>query len=263
MFASIDAVDANTIFISYYDATNTNLKFAKSEDGGENWSPSIVATGGDGNVGTFSSMDAVDVNNIFISYQDYIFTNLLFAKSIPVINSPAVSTSAATGITSSQATLNGNITATGGQNADFRGFWWGTTQGGPYPNGCQDNGSGCEGTSANYQFVVGTFSQPIAGLSPGTTYYFQAKARNSAGWGYGGEMSFTTSSVSVIDCGLRVFDGTSIIAIACEPTGTLTSPLRIRKGGTTYGIILVPVTDANASKIRIQTSSGIKALRKY
>jgi len=67
----------------------------------------------------------------------------------------------------------------------------------------------------------------------------------------------------VIDCGLRVFDGTSVIKIACEPAGTLTSPLRIRKGDTTYGIILVPVTDANASKIRIQTSSGIKALRKY
>jgi len=68
---------------------------------------------------------------------------------------------------------------------------------------------------------------------------------------------------ALIDCGLRVFDGTSVIKIACEPAGTLTSPLRIRKGDTTYGIILVEVTDTNSSKIRIQTSSGIKALRKY
>lgn len=40
-------------------------------------------------------------------------------------------------------------------------------------------------------------------------------------------------------------------------------PLRIRKGGTTYGIELVAVDDPNASKIRIKTSAGIKAIRKY
>ena len=66
-----------------------------------------------------------------------------------------------------------------------------------------------------------------------------------------------------IDCGLRFYDNGTAIAVACEPDGTLTSPLRIRKGATTYGIILVPITDSNASHIRIQTSSGVKALRKY
>ena len=66
-----------------------------------------------------------------------------------------------------------------------------------------------------------------------------------------------------IDIGLRIYDGSQIIGIACEPAGTLTSPLRIRKGTTTYGIVLVATTDANASPIRINTSSGVKALRKY
>lgn len=42
-----------------------------------------------------------------------------------------------------------------------------------------------------------------------------------------------------------------------------THPLRVRKGGTTYGLELVDITDGNASRIRIQTPSGIKALRKY
>lgn len=40
-------------------------------------------------------------------------------------------------------------------------------------------------------------------------------------------------------------------------------PLRIRKGGTTYGIELVATGDPNASRIRIKTPSGIKAIRKY
>jgi hypothetical protein len=65
------------------------------------------------------------------------------------------------------------------------------------------------------------------------------------------------------DCGLRAYDGSSIVVIACEPEGTLTSSLRIRKGNTTYGIILVDPTDPNASKILINTPAGIKALRRF
>ena len=70
-------------------------------------------------------------------------------------------------------------------------------------------------------------------------------------------------TASAVDCGLRVYNGTKILKIDCESAGTLTSPLRIRKGATTYGIVLVATTDANASPIRIYTSSGVKALRKY
>jgi len=164
---------------------------------------------------------------------------------------PVISTSDTSSIASFQATLNGNITDTGGENALERGFDWGISPG-SYPNSWTESGS----------FGVGIFSHQITGLNPQTTYYFRAKARNSAGWSYGSEKSFTTLT-AYIDCGLRIYDGTSNIAIACEPAGTLTSPLRIFKGSTIYGIVLVDASDPNASKIRIQTSSGIKALRKY
>ncbi|GAH66116.1 unnamed protein product, partial [marine sediment metagenome] len=40
-------------------------------------------------------------------------------------------------------------------------------------------------------------------------------------------------------------------------------PLRMRKGGTTYGIELVETDDPNASRIRVKTGAGIKAIRKY
>jgi len=71
------------------------------------------------------------------------------------------------------------------------------------------------------------------------------------------------SYLAYIDCGLRVYNETATQTISCEPAGTLTSPLRIRKGDTTYGIVLVDTTDSSASKIRINTSSGVKALREY
>jgi len=63
------------------------------------------------------------------------------------------------------------------------------------------------------------------------------------------------------DSGLRIYDGTDIIKIAAE-IGTPTSPLRIYNGSDILGISLVDPSDPDASKIRIKTSSGIKALRK-
>ncbi len=65
------------------------------------------------------------------------------------------------------------------------------------------------------------------------------------------------------DIGLRVYNGANIVALAAEPEGTLTSPLRIAKNGVIYGIVLVEPGDPNDSGVRIQTSSGIKGLRKY
>ena len=64
------------------------------------------------------------------------------------------------------------------------------------------------------------------------------------------------------DIGLRVYNGNETIGISAAPLGTLTSPLRIAKDGNIYGIVLVEPGDINDSGVRIQTSSGIKALRR-
>lgn len=68
-----------------------------------------------------------------------------------------------------------------------------------------------------------------------------------------------------IDIGLRVFDGTATVSIACEPPGqdgSLISPVGISKNGTNYGIVLVETNSPDASKIQVQTSSGINAWQK-
>ena len=64
-----------------------------------------------------------------------------------------------------------------------------------------------------------------------------------------------------IDIGLRYYDGSKIIKLACE-YGRPISPLQISKKGNTYGIALVDTSDPYASGIIIQTSSGLKAIRK-
>ena len=40
-------------------------------------------------------------------------------------------------------------------------------------------------------------------------------------------------------------------------------PLRTRKGGVTYGVELVALDDPNASRVRVKTPAGIKAIRGY
>ncbi len=68
-----------------------------------------------------------------------------------------------------------------------------------------------------------------------------------------------------LDIGLRVDDGIAVIKIAIEAPGAggqMTSALRMNKGGTNYGILLIPTNWPDASRIRIQTSTGTKAWRK-
>ena len=66
-----------------------------------------------------------------------------------------------------------------------------------------------------------------------------------------------------IDIGFKMNSGKGIVTFEAEPAGTLTSPLRIKKAGTTYGIVLVATNDANASSARIKTSTGTKALKLF
>ena len=105
---------------------------------------------------------------------------------------PTLDTLSATGINHSSATLNGEITDTGGENADERGFVWGTTTQGdpgdvaPASAGYDDN------STETGDFPAETFAHAIVGLTPETTYYVRAYAHNSAGYAYGDEISFAT-----------------------------------------------------------------------
>jgi hypothetical protein len=85
-----------------------------------------------------------------------------------------------------RATFNGNITNTGGENPSERGFEWGLYSG-SYPNSWTEAGS----------FSTGTFTHKFTDLPFQTAIYYRAKAKNSAGWGYGSEVSFNTPDAGV------------------------------------------------------------------
>ncbi|MBN1242168.1 MAG: choice-of-anchor D domain-containing protein [Spirochaetales bacterium] len=79
-YASIAcSADGTTIYISYYDATNGNLKLAKSTNSGSTWSVQTVDS--TGNVGQYSSV-AVNGSVVYIAYYDVTNTALKVAKSL-------------------------------------------------------------------------------------------------------------------------------------------------------------------------------------
>jgi hypothetical protein len=102
-------------------------------------------------------------------------------KSVPVLTTTAVSA-----ITQTMATSGGNVTNEGGAPVLTRGVCWSKT---PTPTittskTILDGGSG-------------SFTSNLTQLTPNTTYYVRAYATNSAGTGYGNQVSFTTTQISI------------------------------------------------------------------
>jgi len=96
---------------------------------------------------------------------------------------PTVTTSTASSITQTTATLNGSISATGGEDATQHGFAYGT-----------DSllSSVIATTTEGVKVGTGSFTSAIASLTAGTTYYLRSYATNSGGTGYGSIESFIT-----------------------------------------------------------------------
>jgi len=94
---------------------------------------------------------------------------------------PTVTTSSATNITQTTATVGGSVTSDGGATITERGVCYSTTQNPTVDNSKVQIGSG-----------TGTFTSNITGLTANTTYYVRAYAKNSVGVNYGSQVSFTT-----------------------------------------------------------------------
>jgi len=94
---------------------------------------------------------------------------------------PSITASDASDITTDSANLNSDLATLGTASSVDVSFEWGIVSGGPYPNQ----------TVSQTKATAGIGSIDLSGLTPGTTYYFRAKAVGH-GTSYGSEGSFTT-----------------------------------------------------------------------
>ncbi len=125
--------------------------------------------------GTTYYYKAYATNSIGTAYGD------VMSFTTQTIYPPSVQTNSASNITTTGATLSGNVTSDGNATVTARGFMYGTSAN----NLSQtvQNGSG-----------TGSFTKTLTGLSASTTYYYKAYATNTAGTAYGDVMSFTTEA---------------------------------------------------------------------
>jgi hypothetical protein len=98
---------------------------------------------------------------------------------------PTVTTQAASSISAISATLNGNITDTGGSSPTVRGFAYGTSA---------TLATVIATTTENGTFSTGAFTGSASSLTCNTTYYARPYATNTTGTGYGTIISFVTSA---------------------------------------------------------------------
>jgi len=100
-------------------------------------------------------------------------------RTLTVVAAPAtLSTAAATLVTSTSASIVGNVTATGGGTITARGVCYATTASPTISSSVVAVGSG-----------AGEFTASLTGLAAGTTYYARAYATNASATAYGDEVS--------------------------------------------------------------------------
>jgi hypothetical protein len=159
--------------VCWSTTANPTISDSKTNDGAGtgNFISSIINL----NPGTTYYARAYATNSVGSSYGNQIS----FTTSA---NVPIITTNAITSITATTAFSGGNITSDGGANVSLRGVCWNTL-----PNPTTSDNKTINGTG------IGSFTSSVGGLSSGTTYYIRAYATNSAGTGYGNEITFTTS----------------------------------------------------------------------
>jgi hypothetical protein len=131
------------------------------------------------------------------------FTTLTSVSNVPVL----ATTSTATGISTTTATLGGNVTDEGATQVIVRGLVYGTSSNSSTFS--VTNGSG-----------VGTFTNTLTGLIQGTTYYVRSFATNVQGTGYGAETSFSTQTTPTLSA---TATPTSLTTSSAVGGGTISS----------------------------------------
>lgn len=110
-----------------------------------------------------------------------IYGEELTFTTLPVV--PTLTTAAITAVTGNSAAGGGEVTVSGGADVTARGICWDIAANPTVAKSKTTNGEG-----------MGAFTSAMTGLLGNKTYYVRAYATNSAGTGYGPEVTFKTDT---------------------------------------------------------------------
>ncbi|WP_224994417.1 cadherin domain-containing protein [Cesiribacter sp. SM1] len=175
------AAGTRVVSMSAYEPDAQNISYSITA-GNTHGAFAINASTGVLTVANSSALDfeTTPVFNLSLGISDGALTTTVpLTITLNDLAKPVVSTTAATAIKGSSASMGGNISNEGGGAVTARGIEWGTAAG-TYPH------------KVNMGSGKGSFAQAVTGLQAGTTYYYRAYATNDEGTAYGAEMNFTT-----------------------------------------------------------------------
>jgi uncharacterized protein (TIGR02145 family) len=132
--------------------------------------------------GTTYYFRAYATNSISTSYGQQISETTIDPR--PIVYTAEIITD----ITGTTATSSGYVTSDMGLPITARGVCWSTSHNPTITDANTFNGTG-----------ISSFTSYLTGLKPNTSYYLRAYATNSAGTGYGAEISFNTVVLSDAD----------------------------------------------------------------
>ncbi|MDO8498667.1 MAG: hypothetical protein Q7S44_02675 [bacterium] len=188
----------NTSDILLHNSQNNYTRVIKMEDAQRDGSGNIVASGTpDPDTKKITSTVSWNFNSArpeSVSLATYLSD---WRKALAGSSPPTVTTSAATNVTPTSATLNGLANPNGSLSTGW--FRYDTTD----PGTCNDTFGTRAPLSGGTDLGSGTsdvnYSQDITSLSASTTYYFCAIASNSQGTNSGNVMSFNTGAPPSIE----------------------------------------------------------------
>ena len=158
---------------------------------------------------------------------------------------PTITTSSATNISYTSATVGGNVTSDGGTTVTERGIVYSTTQ----------NPTTSSSTKVTSGTGTGSFACNMSNLQDGTTYYVRAYAINKKGTSYGEQKSFTTKAYGLPI--VTTSSATNISYTSATVGGNVTSDggTAVTERGIVYSTTQNPTT-SSSTKVTSGTGTG-------
>ena len=175
------------------------------------------------------------------------------AQLVLTYATPSLTTQTVSSITNTTATGNGNIISLGTSNITAYGICWNTT-GAPTTTDSNVN--------LGAKSATGTFTVPMTGLIPGTTYHARTFATNASGTVYGDEVTFVTQKPGITSATYAV--NTGLLSLTCTniTAGDNINPAKITltgEGGMTYTLTSANTTASSSTLATITLNATDKA----